>query len=67
MNEEFVGKRVKIVWKDGEQTKVARGICLSASESTITIRGEKDNEPLVFAIKDVNIQVLKRKDFGLGM
>ena len=44
MQHELIGKYCKLVFKDGEQEKVIRGIVKDIDDFTVDIVGERDNK-----------------------
>ena len=47
MQHELIGKYCKLVFKDGEQEKVIRGIVKDIDDFTVDIVGERDNKLVV--------------------
>lgn len=45
--EMFVGKKVKVVYRDRDEEKVIRGVFTSSDEHSIIILGERDGQPVV--------------------
>ena len=47
MQHELIGKYCKLVFKDGEQEKVIKGIVKDIDDFTVDIVGERDNKLVV--------------------
>ena len=53
MFEELINKKIKCVWKDGDNSKGIYGIVENIDKLFISIRGEQDYSLIHISIKDV--------------
>ena len=53
MLEELIDKKIKCVWKDGDDSKAVYGIVESVDEGFLKIRTDKDNSLIHISIQSI--------------